>query len=354
MAKKKLSTDVENPIFAFLNSAAENDSEIKNKIDKKIKDSIIEYVNVNEIILDDKFSTIFERPDRMINILKEDFAQRYENGLVPFHPEEPIVVWKKNNIVIDGCTRKIAWKSYISENNELTEEEKLIPVVFVDFADEKEALQYAIKRQFNRRQLSEEKILEIAEYYTYTLPKSYGAGSKAEKLADTLGVSKSTAKKTLNVSKNATEEQKEAIKSGKKTINQVNKEIINQKKTDILDSNTEEENDDISDALDDNSGNPAVLGSFNHSDGIERPYHSPTEATEIDEWTIEKNKQVENAKMEGYAKGFEEAVYFCLGEIAKGKTPQELFNDARLSDFSPSVIWGFEVPQDDIDIVGGF
>lgn len=353
MAKKKLSTDVENPIFAFLNSAAENDTEIKNKIDKKIKDSIIEYVNVNDVSLDDKFSTIFERPERMINILKEDFAQRYENGLVPFHPEEPIVVWKKNNIVIDGCTRKIAWESYISENKELTEEEKLIPVVFVDFADEKEALQYAIKRQFNRRQLSEEKILEIAEYYTYTLPKAYGSGSKAEKLADTLGVSKSTAKKSLNVSKNATEEQKEAIKNGEKTINQVNKEIVNQKKTDNSDFE-EEDDDDISDDLDDNSENPAALSSFNHSDGKERPSYSPTESTDIDEWTIEKNKQVESAKKEGYAKGFEAAVYFCLGEIAKGKTPQELFNDSRLSDFSPSVIWNFEVPQDDIDIVGGF
>ena len=102
----------------------------------------------------------------------------------------------------------------------------------------------------------------------------------------------------------------------------------------------------MSESLNDNEGNPRGLN-FNHSDGIERPTNnlSPEEDSE-------RTRERKQAYLQGLSEGFYKALVYACSEIAKGRTPGDVYTDDRVSDLSPSVIEKFELPDDAEDIVG--
>lgn len=64
------------------------------------------------------------------------------------------------------------------------------------------------------------------------------------------------------------------------------------------------------------------------------------------------------AREEGYNEGLKVAsdisfdiFCFALAEIIKGRCPEAVFIDERVSDFSPSVIKNFKLPEDDEEII---
>ena len=57
---------------------------------------------------------------------------------------------------------------------------------------------------------------------------------------------------------------------------------------------------------------------------------------------------------EGISIGFEKALIFVLSEVKKGRTPEEIYHDPRVSDLSGSVIKNFVLPDDAEDIVAKF
>ena len=174
------------------------------------------------------------------------------------------------------------------------------------------------------------------------------AGKSSEEIADVLGVSTRTAERMRNIINNADDETLEAVKNGEMSISKADK-IINEKKNPKPKKEKEDfSDDDISDALEDNEENPAGLN-FNHSDGIERPTTklSPEEDSE-------RTQERRTAYESGFSDGFWKALVFALSEIKKGKTPEEVYSDERVSDLSPQIICKFELPEDAEDIVGRF
>ena len=140
-----------------------------------------------------------------------------------FDPAEPIVTW--DGLVIDGHTRLGA---------ALAAGIPYVPVVEKDFADEDEALQYAIKRQRDRRNLTDSDLLHCLEVLDRrkdrsnnfnTAPKASHealdepAGKSAAATAEILGTSRAKVERARAVLDHAPEEVKAQVQAGAKSIN---------------------------------------------------------------------------------------------------------------------------------------
>lgn len=146
-----------------------------------------------------------------------------------FDPAEPIVTW--GGLVIDGHTRLGAALAAGVEE---------VPIVEKVFADEDEALQYAIKRQRDRRNLTDSDLLHCLEVLdnrkdraanlpqpakasgealgiqgTYDAPK----GKSAEATAEILGTSRAKVERARAVLDHAPEAVKAQVQAGEKSIN---------------------------------------------------------------------------------------------------------------------------------------
>ena len=126
----------------------------------------------------------------------------------------------------------------------------------------------------------------------------------------------------------------ENLKLGKISVAEV-KELLEAKKAEEkavaakqIKSNDdfEEDIDDLSESLNDNEGNTRGLN-FNNSDGIERPSYKLT-PEEDDERTRERRQSF----LQGLSEGFYKALVFACSEIAKGRTPEEVYKDDKVSD----------------------
>ena len=101
----------------------------------------------------------------------------------------------------------------------------------------------------------------------------------------------------------------------------------------------------MSESLNDNEGNPRGLF-FNHSDGIERPDYKLSS-----EEDNERTRERRSAYLQGLSDGFYKALVFACAEISKGRSPEEVYKDKRVSDLSTLVIEKFELPDDAESIV---
>ena len=136
-----------------------------------------------------------------------------------FDESKPIVLWKGKSIVIDGHTRlRAARKAGLYQ----------IPVVMKDFEDVEDALEYAIKCQKNRRNLTDKEILRCIAELDKRKPSGQrndlapcGArlGKSSSEMAKTLGISSRKVERARAVLDKAPEEIKEAVKSGQMSIN---------------------------------------------------------------------------------------------------------------------------------------
>jgi ParB family chromosome partitioning protein len=148
---------------------------------------------------------IFNINDELVETIAQ--AMR-EKG---YDKSQPVVVWKGRGCVVDGRTRlKAALAAELPE----------LPVVEKEFDSLEEAIQYAYRRQAERRNLSQGEILEAAIRLGIKERRD-GTGKGREKLAKDLGVSESTIKRARTVAKRGSDDDLKAIKKGEKTINQV-------------------------------------------------------------------------------------------------------------------------------------
>ncbi|OGV47606.1 MAG: hypothetical protein A2017_10010 [Lentisphaerae bacterium GWF2_44_16] len=163
------------------------------------------------------FRDLFPISDK---IVKELYWDMQKNG---FDESKPIVLWKSHDsIVIDGHTRlRAANKAGLLQ----------IPVVLKDFADEKAALEYAIKCQRNRRNLTDREIIKCIAELDKRKDKNANlrqgiseapcgvSGKTASETAALLGINHRKVERARTVMDNAPEEIKEAVKTGQMTIN---------------------------------------------------------------------------------------------------------------------------------------
>lgn len=178
-------------------------------------------VNIESINTASPFRDLFPIED---NILKEIYWEIQKKG---FDESKPIVIWKGKSVVIDGHTRlRAARKAGLSQ----------IPAVLKDFNDVDDALEYAIKCQRNRRNLTDKEIIRcIAELdRRKTLaeagkagrdkqlgraPSGAGPGKTSVETAKTLGISPRKVERARAVLDKAPDEIKEAVKNGDMSIN---------------------------------------------------------------------------------------------------------------------------------------
>lgn len=308
-----------------------------------------------------------------LNRIDEDVLERIADNMSQnqFDNSQPVHLWKvidddgtEHLYLIDGYTRiEAAEKAGIL----------VVPYFEHDFATEEEAMLYAIHLQVDRRNCTGMDLIKKIEKLKGS-DYIQSQQNKNSQIAEILGMSKRTVERAAFVAENASDEQLAKIEAGEETINATYNDIketklIDEEATDeqkeMLESGeiTKEEvvdeikskksakksnkkkSEDEEESGSEHEGEPMTLN-FTHSDGIERPYRSPSEEDETDEWIKEKKLQVESARKEGFSDGFYNGLVFALSEIARGRTVTEVWNDERVSDLSADIICDFEQADD--------
>jgi len=153
------------------------------------------------------------------NILNEIVNDMKKNG---FDHTRPIVLWQGHKFtVLDGHTRlEAAKRTNIFE----------VPVEVKSFSSEEEALAYTIRCQRNRRNLTDQEILQCVSELDKRKTMAEAGAMKGKKLAThvarssdetakVLGVNRGKVEKARAVLDKAPDEIKEAVKSGEMSIN---------------------------------------------------------------------------------------------------------------------------------------
>ena len=141
-------------------------------------------------------------------VLSEIIEDMNKNGFDAFHP---IIVW--NMTVVDGHTRLRAAAAAGIET---------VPVVCRNFANEDEALEYAIKTQRNRRNLTDGELLQCLQKLDFRKKRGRNAasgGKSSIEVANTLGISSKKVEKLRAISDYGTDEIKNALRRGEYTVN---------------------------------------------------------------------------------------------------------------------------------------
>jgi len=351
MASKKISynqakntTNTTNQLAEIFNNST-NSTPIK---------TIFQKINPKDIHTDPKeeFTKLFPLVEVDVEKIKENMIAKGYDHSQPIHLatilEEPET--KENPIEIDGQHRRnAAIRAGIEE----------VDVYIHTFETRREALIYALELQIIRRNLTDgQKASAVQRLDSLKNPgrkKEEDESSKGKSAVETgkmLGMSPRQVEKVRNVLNNGDEETISDMLSDNISINKAEKKVQKTKKKDNEDTPDE--------GLSSNEGTPAGLN-FNHSDGHERPHRDPWEEdseNEADKLVIARRESRSEGKEEGYEEGLTKgseiafAVFeFAIAEISKGRSPKDVFNDDRVSDFSPSVIKDFLLPEDDEEII---
>ena len=182
----------------------------------------IQSIKVSEIKTEKPLEALFPIGEDPLESIRIDMEL---NG---FDEAFPIIIWEENNTIVDGHTRfKAAQKLELEE----------VPVLFRSFETEDDAILYAFHLQRNRRNLADDDILRCLELLDNLKPTTIknetdtGTAQEptkkesAELRALALGTSKTKIEKARKVLEHASDEIKEAVGSGEKTINKAFNEM---------------------------------------------------------------------------------------------------------------------------------
>jgi ParB family chromosome partitioning protein len=160
---------------------------------------------VGNIVIDPEISRIFKISDKTLaEIARKMRASGYDKS-------QPVVIWKGENILVDGHTRLAA-----ARETGLDE----IPAVEMEFSGREEAILYTFERQVARRNLTGAEILRAAQMIHGRKDRD-GSGRAAEQLAERLGVSPATVYQARKIVMEAPEEELKAVQNGEKSIKAV-------------------------------------------------------------------------------------------------------------------------------------
>ena len=201
-----------------------NDSANNDKYNKYLFVTEEKVTMLNPLIIHtaSPFKDLFPIREKDLKNIEESMKN---NG---FNSGLPITLWAGHDLtVIDGHTRLAAAKKLLFAQ---------IPVILKKFKDEDEALKYAIEMQTNRRNLTDAELLncltELDKRKKKGPAKSIASrdaipGKSAEQTAALLGVSPAKVERLRAVNDHATDEVKEAVKSGKMSVNKAyNKTMV--------------------------------------------------------------------------------------------------------------------------------
>ena len=175
-----------------------------------------EMVFLKDIKKGPPFVTLFPIKPEVIASITQDMKK---NG---FDTSQPVIIWKEANILIDGHTRCAA-----AESAGLTQ----VAAIFKSFDEVEDALRYAYGLQFKRRNLTDADKFHFSEIYLNNVgQQAKKSGWKKKELSAILSVSVGTAQKYISVISRATEKEKDAVRSGEKSINTVYNSLLGKEK----------------------------------------------------------------------------------------------------------------------------
>ena len=178
----------------------------------------VSFVDPDEVKTSSPFKDLFLVKTADLENVEEDMkAHGYDSA-------HPIIIWAGHDMtVIDGHTRLAAAKKLMFPR---------IPAIIKTIKDEAEALEYAIKTQRNRRNLTDAELLncltELDKRKKTGPARSLASrdaklGKSAEQTAALLGVSQAKVERLRAVNDHASDEVKEAVKDGKLSVNKAYK-----------------------------------------------------------------------------------------------------------------------------------
>lgn len=175
--------------------------------------TVARQMRLDEIQLSDEFSSLFPvNPSVLAQIVER--IKKYG-----FDRSQPLHIWKEKRLLLDGHTRRLA-----AIECGLT----TVPVFEHSFANEEEAIEYALGLQTARRNLTDAELLNALAKLDQLKNRGRPDGKKeieqpkgksAAHLAKVLGTSTGKIEKARAVTKKATAEVKEAVKEGKMSVN---------------------------------------------------------------------------------------------------------------------------------------
>ena len=185
-------------------------------------------IAISDLKIETPFSSLFPIGKETLEAITTDMKA---SG---FDESFPLIVWEGKNVVVDGHTRFAAAR-------ELNLEE--VPVLFKNFENEDDAILYCFHIQRNRRNLADDDILRCLEVLDNIKPpareKKKGEALTAEiptkkeqdiLRAKELGTSVAKAEKARKLLAHASDEIKESVTSGEKSINQAYQEVQKQRR----------------------------------------------------------------------------------------------------------------------------
>lgn len=188
---------------------------IKNKIENIQKADQKKNLKIKDITLIPEFEKLLAMDDSVVNAMTESMKTE------GFKPGHELHIWAHDGkfILIDGHTRRhCAIKAGLTS----------VPCIIHHFENLEEAKKYAIREQTDRRNLSGEALLQAVANFNFEKGKGNAGdekGKASEIIGKQLGVSSKTVEKARVVLKEATEEQKEAIRKEELSVNQVYNQI---------------------------------------------------------------------------------------------------------------------------------
>ncbi len=188
---------------------------IKNKIENIQKADQKKNLKIKDITLIPEFEKLLAMDDSVVNAMTESMKSE------GFKPGHELHIWSHDGkyILIDGHTRRhCAIKAGLTS----------VPCIIHHFDTLEEAKKFAIREQTDRRNLSGEALLQAVANFNFEKGKGNSGdekGKASEIIGKQLGVSSKTVEKARVVLKEATEEQKEAIRKEELSVNQVYNQI---------------------------------------------------------------------------------------------------------------------------------
>ena len=188
---------------------------IKNKIENIQKADQKKNLKIKDITLIPEFEKLLAMDDSVVNAMTESMKTE------GFKPGHELHIWAHDGkfILIDGHTRRqCAIKAGLTS----------VPCIIHHFDTLEDAKKFAICEQTDRRNLSGEALLQAVANFNFEKGKGNSGdekGKASEIIGKQLGVSSKTVEKARVVLKEATEEQKEAIRKEELSVNQVYNQI---------------------------------------------------------------------------------------------------------------------------------
>ncbi len=188
---------------------------IKNKIENIQKTDQKKTLKIKDIELIPEFEKLLAMDDSVITAITDSMEKE------GFKPGHELHIWAHNGkyILIDGHTRRhCAIKAGLSS----------VPCIIHHFDTLEDAKRFAIREQTDRRNLSGDALLQAVANFNFEKGKGNSGdekGKASEIIGKQLGVSSKTVEKARVVLKEATEEQKEAIRKEELSVNQVYNQI---------------------------------------------------------------------------------------------------------------------------------